>query len=108
MADYIEREAYVKYLASRESSFIDDYGKGWSAGIYTARIDAEEFPAADVAPVIRGSWNLLRHDRFSDVFQCSECGRKVSLTHGRDVLEQFPYCHCGAKMEDAPCPEHQP
>ncbi len=68
----------------------------------------DSLPTADVVPVIRGSWNLLRHDRFSDVFQCSECGRKVSLTRGRDVLEQFPYCHCGAKMEDAPCPEHRP
>lgn len=59
-------------------------------------------PAADVTPVIRGTWQLLRHDKYSDVYQCSECGRKVSLTHGRDVLEQFPHCHCGARMEHEP------
>lgn len=97
MAEYIERK-------SVEDSAEYDIYHNLVVPIYKVR----SIPSADVAPVIRGAWKLLRHDRFSDVYQCSECGRKVSLTHGRDVLEQFPYCHCGAKMEDAPCPEHQP
>ena len=94
MAEYIERTDVLR--------IIDEV---YGAGKVYHRV--RNIPAADVAPIIRGTWDLLRHDKFSDVFQCSECGRKVSLTHGRDVLEQFPYCHCGAKMEDAPCPEHQ-
>lgn len=109
MADYIEREALQARLERKKSGPVNKrYTEGWNDAILMAKSMVHKAAAADVAPVIRGSWNLLRHDKFSDVYQCSECGRKVSLTHGRDVLEQFPYCHCGAKMEDAPCPEHQP
>ncbi len=103
MAEYIKREESVNRILCL--TIVDPAVSQYADAVLT---QIQQMPAADVAPVIRGSWKLLRHDRFSDVFQCSECGRKVSLTHGRDVLEQFPYCHCGAKMEDAPCPEHQP
>ena len=100
MAEYIER----KPLLEKCHWIIRSDG----TRVYVCHAeDIETAPAADVVPVICGTWKLLRHDKFSDVFKCSECGWKVSLTHGRDVLEQFPYCHCGAKMEDAPCPEHQ-
>jgi rubrerythrin len=32
---------------------------------------------------------------------CSECGRSVgfNLANIEDVLSDYPYCHCGAKME---------
>lgn len=49
MAEYIEREAYCAYLKSRTAEFLDDYGKGWSNGIISARRIALKFPAADVA-----------------------------------------------------------
>ena len=113
MAEYIEREAAMtvpvlpkEYREYQTFNLDDAYEQGWDDALK----NLENIPAADVAPVIRGAWNLLRHDKFSDVFQCSECGRKVSMTKGKDVVEQFPYCHCGAamKMEDASCPEHQP
>ncbi len=31
---------------------------------------------------------------------CSECGRSVgfNLANIEDVLSDYPYCHCGAKM----------
>lgn len=33
---------------------------------------------------------------------CSECGRNVghNLANIEDVLNDYPYCHCGAKMVD--------
>ncbi len=32
---------------------------------------------------------------------CSECGRSVGFNYAdiEDVLSEYPYCHCGAKME---------
>lgn len=34
-------------------------------------------------------------------YHCSECGREInSKYHGKiSLLEEYPYCHCGAKME---------
>ena len=90
MAEYIKRDA-IKYELWAVRTACEPL-------MVVRKKTIDSIPAADVVPVIRGSWKLLRHDRFSDVYQCSQCGRKVSLTHGRDVLEQFPYCHCGAKM----------
>lgn len=97
MAEYIEREAYCAYLKSRTAEFLDDYGKGWSNGIISARRIALKFPAADVAPVVHGHFV---HDgpRFAggvDWWRCSACG---GLASGAET--QFAYCpNCGAKMD---------
>lgn len=91
---YIEREAYVKYLASREAKFIDDYGKGWSTGISAARKTAEKFPAADVAPVAHGLWTK---------YYCS--GTKVKEGYVSSCCDMWNdrcsnYCpNCGARMD---------
>ena len=101
MTEYIEREAVVKYLRSRKGDFIDDYGNGWSAGMGAASGICGKFPAADVAPVVRGRW--VRHtvdgtDMFGEptkiVFacNCSVCGL--------DGRSETPYCpNCGARMD---------
>lgn len=97
MAEYIEREAYCAYLKSRTAEFLDDYGKGWSNGIISARRIVLKFPAADVAPVVHGHFV---HDgpRFAggvDWWRCSACG---GLASGAET--QFAYCpNCGAKMD---------
>ena len=39
-------------------------------------------------------------------YSCSECGREIDMYYNfgniptdEDVINEFPYCHCGAKME---------
>ena len=34
-------------------------------------------------------------------YHCSECGREIcSKYHGKmSLLKEYPYCHCGARME---------
>ena len=39
-------------------------------------------------------------------YACSECGREIDMYYDfgniptdADVINEFPYCHCGAKME---------
>lgn len=34
-------------------------------------------------------------------YHCSECGREInSKYHGKiSLIKEYPYCHCGAKME---------
>lgn len=33
-------------------------------------------------------------------YQCSECGRSIHLDTEVEDLEDYPYCHCGAKMQE--------
>lgn len=35
-------------------------------------------------------------------YHCSECGREISSKyHGKiSLLKEYPYCHCGAKMQE--------
>lgn len=108
----IEREAAIALIEEKQKELcpVGLYGRNYVYGSdrewydnWNEIIDAlEAIPTADVAPVIRGTWQLLRHDKYSDVYQCSECGRRISLTHGRDIAGYYPYCHCGAKMEPTP------
>lgn len=34
-------------------------------------------------------------------YQCSECGRSIHLDSEVEDLDDYPYCHCGAKMQEA-------
>lgn len=74
-------------------------------------LDIESAPAADVEPVKHGSWipqyeNLFTPDEVAERtlvgYKCSECGREID-TREEDtakVVSSFPYCHCGAKMDE--------
>lgn len=99
MAEYLEREAVVKYLLSRKGDFLDDYGKGWSAGIGAASGICGEFPAADVAPVVKGEWEFSHtsSDGFA-VVKCSNCGHEAFAM--AIYVKEGHYCpYCGAKMD---------
>ena len=87
--EYIEREAVINHIDFVVDNATDtDYQKAaWGFGIFVSRL-----PAADVAPVKHGHWNVgYFHDRV-----CSCC------THPSNNLDDYPYkfCpHCGAKMD---------
>lgn len=49
----------------------------------------------------KGKWEFYEEDSDNDCmayYKCSECGR---LIHTREsgLLKNYPYCHCGAKMQ---------
>ena len=101
MAEYIEREALIRQID--EGFDKTDPAGEEQIGFLKCRRIAREFPAADVAPVVRGRWVGLEYDGYADgnpvydLWECSECGEEV---RGEDVPETHPYCHgCGAKME---------
>ena len=51
-------------------------------------------PAADVAPVVHGRWNVVEGRRLDNAI-CSNCGR-----HFQAYYEAYRFCpNCGAKMD---------
>ena len=74
-----------------------------------------EIHTADVEPVRHAKWVELKNDpvfrkEYDDnrrVYYCSKCSRYITIDadvlseYGNESLyEEFPYCHCGAKMSE--------
>ncbi len=58
-------------------------------------------PTADVEEVRHGKWIYEgHHEIMGHAFQCSACERWMFTNSLNHVVEEYPYCHCGAKMED--------
>lgn len=95
MAEYIDREALIerfKTLGLGEHSFME---RAFADGVYCI---LENFPAADVVPVVHGRW-VYGED--VDI-ECSHCGRDA-LTEGDYRQVRSNFCpHCGAKMDGEP------
>ena len=105
MAEYIEREALMKFPIRRDHCDKEHANEHFICGIETVLEYAEGLPTTDVAPVVHGSWELLRKGDWTSVFACSVCGRRETIVESKSYNSQlkmpkkYPYCHCGAKME---------
>jgi hypothetical protein len=61
-----------------------------------------ELPRVTPREPRKGHWvkeeSIFGWDGYS--YQCSECGRSIHLDTEMEDLEDYPYCHCGAKMQE--------
>ena len=105
MADYIEKEKYIRYLSSRKAEFVDDFGIGWNAGIDAAIMACDKFPSSDVAPVRHGRWERIgiRGRKNLPIYPCcSACGIESLRLPWEWQQVEWKYCpNCGAKMDGA-------
>ena len=111
MGDYISREAAIAYIREQSEECQKAFEElGGESGIYADAYNdlADNFysiPAADVAPVVHGRWELLRKGDWTSVFVCSVCGRRETIAESESYNSQlkmprkYPYCHCGSKMD---------
>lgn len=82
MTDYIDRKAFLEHMKKTNRYF-------------TVKFDIEEFPAADVAPVVHTRWAHLGGDEWC----CPVCGFIIT-TEGSWDKPTKKYCEdCGAKMD---------
>lgn len=111
MAKYLDREAAVKAFNNFDAGRADSP----PFTLLTPEEFAEylyELPTADVAPVVHGRWKLLHKGDWTSVFVCSVCGRRETITESESYNSQlkmprkYPYCHCGAKMDECNEPEN--
>ena len=107
MAEYIERETFLKDIKERYCLPCKEDGKDYNGCMCRACWvddmlgDVIGEPAADVAPVVHGWWGT--HSDRPDSLICSVCNC------GFDMWKHDPhnYCpNCGAKMDKPDEPEN--
>lgn len=88
MADYIERKAFLEHMKKTNRYF-------------DVKFDIEEFPAADVAPVVHGRFSetdRLIRDGKSKVYgwECTVCKRFTRSP----FVDSWNFCpNCGARID---------
>lgn len=86
MPKYIDATAFLEHM-KRTIRYFD------------VKYDIENFPTADVVPVVHGEWVEYPRPYY---FKCSNCKytvphKKANLFNGK---REYNYCpHCGAKMD---------
>lgn len=89
MAEYIQR-SYIRKMAMFEMAYTMETET--DAAVVLRMID--DAPAADVAPVVHGRWNVIEGRRLDNAI-CSNCGRRFQAYY-----EAYSFCpNCGAKMD---------
>lgn len=88
-------EAEIRKLAEKHFANGDIE---FSNGVMKSVTRIRSAPTIDAAVVVRGRWIHQVGRRFS----CNMCGRDVRTIYSNSetkCIADFPYCHCGAKMD---------
>ena len=110
MAEYIERETFLKDIEERYCLPCKEAGRDHNGckcracWVDDMRGDVIDAPAADVAPVQHGRWIMKKTSAGASYTVCSYCNASVKYNdeYGTVImnLNGANYCpNCGAKME---------
>ena len=97
MAEYLNREAIMKFPIRKDHCDKEHANEHFINGIESVLEYVENLPSADVAPVRHGRW-----EKQSGLYSCSECGTTCPYDVQADVIEYWAcnYCpNCGVKMD---------
>lgn len=101
MAEYIDKNELYQVESLLKTSIVET-DEVASFILEQVLHDIENFPAADVAPVVRGKWIGKPLDNFKKYqVTCSECGW-IGIENYDSYVDpsDFNYCpNCGANME---------
>ena len=91
MADFIDREALMKFPIRRDHCDKEHANEHFINGIETVMEYAENLPTADVEPVRHGRWICVDTDT-EQFFLCNRCKKKEYW--------ESNYCpNCGCRMD---------
>lgn len=83
----------VEYIDRNLCEIAAEYDHYYNLVVPLGKI--RKFPAADVAPVVHGHWEIVTGSDSSEYMVCSKCRKQQTLTG------VFVYCpNCGARMDD--------
>lgn len=95
MAEYIEREAIMKFPIRKGRCDKEHANEHFIFGIESVMEYVENLPAADVAPVVHSRWAHIGGDEWC----CPVCGFVITTEGSWDKPDK-KYCeNCGAKMD---------
>lgn len=96
MSRYIDADKINAKLMDEYHGMISDE----SMKIYKIMQMLDNSPTADAEEVRHGKWIYRGHNwKMENAFECSVCERWMFTDFPKYVVEEYPYCHCGAKME---------
>ena len=99
MSDLISRKALMQFPIRINNYDKENGNENFVLGIESVLEFAKYLPAVDAVEVVHAEW--INRPK-TCVFVCSVCGREIRTFHTNRVEEaesEFPYCHCGAKMD---------
>lgn len=100
MAEYITKEAAIEAFEWGDADVIEDYGDGCDFGFSRGAIKSgiNSIPAADVAPVVHGRWEMRPTGMATDTGP--EYKAYCTVCNEPNKQYQPPFCpHCGAMMD---------
>lgn len=106
MSRYIDAEKFVVELRERFCEDCDDELACWACGIHKTIEAIEDYPAADVAPVVHGHW-IDKTEWHGNIgfccYECSNCGYvRDNKPKSRGDGRGCNFCDdCGAKMDES-------
>lgn len=94
MSNYINRDVAIEMITNDAPNLVY-YNK-------EEAIDCLKcVPTADVEEVRHAKWIYEGyHDMMGHAFQCSLCKRWMFTDSPKHVVKEYPYCHCGAKIDE--------
>lgn len=104
MPKYIDANAFMKILTTATDGTripdVDCDNFPRTVSVQELKRLIYRMPPADVEEVRHGKWIYEgHHEMMGHAFQCSVCTRWMFTNSPEYVVEEYPYCHCGAKME---------
>lgn len=97
MSRYIDGDKLIERFKERHGNR-SEYLKIYALSEIINVID--EQPTVDVQEVKYGHWIYNgHHPVMSHVLQCSVCKRWMFTNSLEYVAEEYPYCHCGARLD---------
>lgn len=112
MAEYIERETFLKDIEERHCSpckEAGEYHNGFMcAGCWVGDLRSEVIgaPTADVASAAHGRWIRVEDGAWAACSECGECYDTCDNGAPEFMLfcDCYKYCpNCGARMDDGAC-----
>ena len=88
----------VGFIEPEHSTFAD------GVDFILEKLDA--IPEEDVEPVVHAHWiPIVSPIHVDDIdcymgYKCSKCDREIWINHALNSVTDYPYCHCGAKMDE--------
>ena len=98
--DFVHSDDYERVLHSMKYD-THEFEEGFMQGlVWSFIVINQDRPTFTGEERKHGKWIVKDKGIHVTDYVCSECGRTVRDDTGYDVTVDYPYCHCGAEMNE--------